>query len=320
MGSEYMELKMLDMKKIVTNPLQPRQDFDREKLQELANSIKEGELLQPIVVRKRNSKTTEGDIVVKTPYYEIVCGERRYKAFQILKEPKIPAIVREIKDDTDALEKSLIENLQRDNLTSVERENAVGSLWDSKRYTTQNELARKLGMSYAPINHMILSREFRQKEKVAATISTRTLTDTMGLKNEPRKKLLDAIEKDKIRESDVRDVVRKVKEFPEPEQQLEILQEFEEQEEQSKEIFNGVVEKYRRIAKQEIEPEHYKENNADMIRLESIKDIYTRASSITSFYIKKIESDKQRNEAIQYMQKTIIHLTKVINAFNGVNV
>ena len=75
------------MKDIETNPLQPRQTFDREKLQELADSIKEGELLQPIVVRSKGKK------------FEIVCGERRYKAFQILKEPKIPAIIRLIKDD-----------------------------------------------------------------------------------------------------------------------------------------------------------------------------------------------------------------------------
>ena len=107
-----MELKMINMKDIVTNPLQPRQEFNREKLQELADSIKEGELLQPIVVRKQKNK------------FEVVAGERRFKAFQILKEPKIPAIIRVIKDDTEALEKSLIENWQRDDLTGIERENA----------------------------------------------------------------------------------------------------------------------------------------------------------------------------------------------------
>ena len=122
-----MELKMIELKQIHANPLQPRQEFDREKLQELANSIKEGELLQPIVVRENGSG------------YEIVAGERRYKAFQILKEDKIPAIVRKIKDDTDALEKSLIENLQRDDLTSVERENAVYELWKSNRYETKKD-------------------------------------------------------------------------------------------------------------------------------------------------------------------------------------
>jgi ParB family transcriptional regulator, chromosome partitioning protein len=303
-----MELKMIDMKDIVTNPLQPRQEFDREKLQELANSINEGELLQPIVVRPNGGK------------YEIVCGERRYKAFQILKEPRIPAIVRDIKDDTDALEKSLIENWHREDLKSTERENAVGSLMDSGEYKTLEELGKKLGVSYRTVDVYYTAYKERKRLSVPENVSTTTLDETRYLSDEPRKKIISQINKEKINARDVRDVVRKVKEFPEPEQQLEILQEFEEQEEQSKEIFNGVVEKYRRIAKQEIEPEHYKENNADMIRLESIKDIYTRASSITSFYIKKIESDKQRNEAIQYMQKTIIHLTKVINAFNGVNV
>jgi len=162
-----MELKMINMKDIVTNPLQPRQDFNREKLQELANSIEEGELLQPIVVRKQKDK------------FEIVCGERRYKAFQILKEPKIPAIIRGIKDDTDALEKSLIENLQRDDLTSVERENAVGALWDSGRYKTNSELDRKLGYSvkHGKVSRLIAARYDRRKFAPSADVGTRTMRD-----------------------------------------------------------------------------------------------------------------------------------------------
>ena len=93
-----------------------------------------------------------------------------------------------------------------------------------------------------------LSDEPRKKLSVTANISTETIKNTAGLEDEPRKKLLKAIEDDKIRESDVRDVVRKVKEFPEPEQQMAILEEFEEQEEQSKEVFNGIIEKQRQIA------------------------------------------------------------------------
>ena len=170
---------MNKLKKIVTNPLQPRQEFDREKLQELANSIKEAELLQPIVVRKNNGGN-----------FEVVAGERRYKAFQILKEPKIPAIIRNIKDDTDALEKSLIENLQRDDLTSVERENAVYDLWRSNNYKTHTEIAKKIGIAEEYISQLIRAKEDRERIKAASTISTRTLQSTEGLSDKPRKKII----------------------------------------------------------------------------------------------------------------------------------
>ncbi len=230
-----MKLKMLDMKKIVTNPLQPRQEFDREKVQELANSIKEGELLQPIVVRNNGSDT-----------FEIVAGERRFKAFQILKENKIPAIVREIKDDTDTLEKSYIENVQRVDLTSVEDENTVNELWDSKRYKTQEKLAKKLGLSVQSINRKIRADKVRDKFSLQESISTRTIEDTVGLLDEPRKRVLKAVEEKKIKADDVRDVVRKVKEFPEPEQQLEILSEFEEQDDTSREMFDDIIRKKKR--------------------------------------------------------------------------
>ena len=306
-----MELKMIDMKDIVTNPLQPRQDFNRDKLQELANSIKEGELLQPIVVRKNNGGK-----------FDIVCGERRYKAFQILKEPKIPAIVREIKDDTEALEKSLIENLQRDDLTSVERENAVYELWKSGNYKTGAELSRKLGIDNSYVSDLLLAKGERDRLSVPPTISTDVLKKTRGLSDEPRKKIIENISEGKIksRAEDLSRTVKKLKEFPEPEQQMEILEEFEQQEEQSKEIFNGIIEKQRRIAKQEIEPEHFKDNSADMIRLEAIKDIYNRSSSFTSFYINRIESSKEKNEAIQYIKKIVIHWNKVLIALDEVKV
>lgn len=233
-----MEVKMLNMKDVVPNKLQPRQVFDQEKLQELANSIKEGELLQPIVVRMNGNKGK----------YQIVCGERRYKAFQILDEPKIPAIIRLIKDDTDALEKSLIENLQRDDLTSVERENAIGSLWDSKRYKNHSELARKLGVQSSPLSALLRARDDRITLDAASNISTRVLSSTEGLKNEPRKKILEQISEGKIKEDNVRDVVRKVKEFKEPEQQMEILDEFEKKESWGKQAFDDIIQNKKEIA------------------------------------------------------------------------
>lgn len=307
-----MELKMIELKDIVTNPLQPRQEFNREKLQELADSIYESELLQPIVVRKQKDK------------FEIVAGERRFKAFQILKEPKIPAIVRVIKDDVEALEKSLIENWQREDLTDSEKESSLNQLWESKRYSSLREMGRKTGIPHQEISGYIRSKEERKivEKDFQDKLTYVDFHETRPLKESPevRKILLEKRAKGEIESKSLREISQKLVEFPEPEQQMEILEEFEQQEKQSKEIFNGIVEKQRRIAQKEIEPEHFRENNADIIRLEAIKDIYNRSSSITSFYINRIESSKEKNEAIQYIKKIVIHWNKVLIALDEVKV
>lgn len=303
-----MEVKMIDMKEIVTNPLQPRQTFDREKLQELADSIKEGELLQPIVVRTKGKK------------FEIVCGERRYKAFQILKEPKIPAIIREIKDDTDALEKSLIENLQRDDLTSVERENAIGELWDSDHYETETELAIKLGISVKTISNILAARDTRKEIGIAETISTRTIIDSQTLPKETQKKILKAVEEKKIEADSVRDVVRKVKEFPEPEQQMEILEEFEQQKEQSKESFDRIIQQKKEIADGLREPEHYLEEDPDKIRLNTLQEQCSNLLKMTPSNIKVYKNEKYQDDAIDILKKTMNHIQKLLIALGELDV
>jgi len=206
-----MELKDVDMKIIKANPRQPRQEFDREKLDELTQSIKEAGLLEPIVIRPKDDQM------------EIVAGERRFKAYQILKKKNIPSIIRDdLKDDIDALEKSLIENLQRDDLTSVERENAVYDLWSSGRYKTKRELGEKLGYDSRRVGENIEAYEFRKKIPDTG-VSTVTLIDTKTLPENVRKKIIKQVDEKKLNVDKVRDVVRKVKEFSEPEQQMEEL-------------------------------------------------------------------------------------------------
>lgn len=294
-----MELKMLEISKIVANPLQPRQEFNREKLQELANSIKEGDLLQPIVVRLNGNNI-----------HEIVAGERRYRAFQILKEPKIPSIILDIKDDTDALEKSLVENLQRDDLTSIERENAIWDLWQSKRYETMEKLSTKLGVSYTNVATAINVKKARERLSVTDNISTETLNVTMGLEDEPRKKILKAIEEKKIDTSNVRDVVRKVKEFPEPEQQMEILEEFEQQEDMSREIFDDIIRKKKEIADGEREPEHVIkiETDSDKRMLQSYYEIKNDVFGIYSDHIKHFKTEDNKKEAVEIIQDIVKYL------------
>ena len=308
MDGNKMELKMIKMKDIVTNPLQPRQEFNREKIQELANSIKEAELLQPIVVRDFKGK------------YEIVAGERRYKAFQILKEPKIPAIVRNIKDDTDALEKSLIENLQRDDLTSVERENAIGDLWDSGNYKSGAELARKLGLDKSMVTEYIAMKKDRKRMMIKSSISTTTLRQTESLPDKSRKKLIDKIDNGKIKTQDIREITQKLKEFPEEEQQMEVIDRIVERKETHIEIEEHELKKDLEIAKGEREPERFVSDDPDEIRLNTLQEHCSNLLRMTPSNIKIIKNIKHQKEAIELLKKTMNHIHKLLMALGEVDV
>lgn len=190
-----MKITTLKIKDLRPNPRQPREGFSKDKLKELAQSIKEGELLQPIVVRKLDGS------------YQIVAGERRWRALSLLGKKEVPAIVWDIKDDIEALEKSAIENLQREDLTSVERENVITDLWESGRYKTQKNLAAKLGIDDTTVTSNIKSKEDRKRLSVAATISTREIVSTASLPDKERKEILKRLEKGEIGSDMVRDVV-----------------------------------------------------------------------------------------------------------------
>jgi len=196
-----MKLINIPIKKIRPNPIQPRETFSKASIKELANSIDEANLLQPIVVRK-----VDGN-------YQIVAGERRWRAFSMLKRKSIPAVVWKAKDDIDALEKSAIENLQREDLTSVERENVITELWESGKYRTQEELARKIGLDRRTITEYVIAKEDRKKLLAASKISTRTIIDTSDRKltNKERKEIIKKVERGTIAPSRVRNEVRRVK-------------------------------------------------------------------------------------------------------------
>lgn len=127
---------------ITPNPRQPRQIFDEETLAELAASIKIVGLLQPVVVRRTGADR-----------YEIVMGERRWRACQIAEFTAIPAIVRATSDD-DLLRDALIENLHRQQLNPLEEASAYQQLLDDFE-ATHEELARKIGRSRPHITNTI---------------------------------------------------------------------------------------------------------------------------------------------------------------------
>ncbi len=117
LGLEYdkSQLKELKISDISPDPEQPRRHFDKEKLEELASSIKIHGVLQPIVVIRKNSK------------FLIVAGERRYRASKLAGLERVPAVVRDLSDQ-NRLELSLIENIQRDNLNVLEMAEAYSKL------------------------------------------------------------------------------------------------------------------------------------------------------------------------------------------------
>lgn len=203
LSGDNMELREIDIQKITTNPLQPRQIFDKEKIEELANSIKEAGLLQPIVLRKMNGT------------YQIIAGERRWRALSKIGKKTIPSIIWDAKSDIDALEKSAIENLQREDLTSTERENVITELWNSGQYKTQEQLAIKLGLSDTTVGTNIRVKQDREFLKPAAGISTRVIEDTSGLDIEERKQIIRKVEKKQLHPDAVRQAVKTIKAFKE---------------------------------------------------------------------------------------------------------
>ena len=131
---ENSAYKMLPVYKVEPNPDQPRQNFDDEELAGLAESITEHGIIQPITVRE-----------TKSGYYQIIAGERRWRAARLCKLSEVPAIVVEA-DDRKAMELALIENLQRQDLNAVEEAMGYKSLMDDYGLT-QEEAAARVGKS-----------------------------------------------------------------------------------------------------------------------------------------------------------------------------
>ena len=135
------EIIELDLDTLRANPYQPRKIFDDDALQELADSIKEHGVFQPIIVKK----SIKG--------YEIIAGERRYRASKLAGKKTIPAIIRNFSDE-EMMEIALLENLQRENLTSIEEAEAYHMMLE-QLHLTQEELATKVGKSRSHITNIL---------------------------------------------------------------------------------------------------------------------------------------------------------------------
>ena len=150
--SEKNKVKISD---IVPCSFQPRTEFDREALESLAQSIKEKGVLQPLLVRKKNDK------------YEIIAGERRWRAAQLAGLDEVPVIVKDL-NDSETLEIALIENLQRENLSAIEEAEGLNRLMSEYAYT-QEIIGKVIGKSRSYIANTLrllgLPEEIKQLVK-----------------------------------------------------------------------------------------------------------------------------------------------------------
>ncbi|OCL28448.1 chromosome partitioning protein ParB [Orenia metallireducens] len=155
------QIKKINLDSIEPNPYQPRKTFNQEELEELTHSIKEHGLIQPIIVRK--AKSGSG--------YQIVAGERRYRASKNLNLKEIDAIITDI-DEQQMMEIALIENLQRKDLNPIEEAEAYQQLIDTFNLV-QAELAKRVGKSRSSIANSL--RLLKLPDKIKEYVSRGTL-------------------------------------------------------------------------------------------------------------------------------------------------
>ena len=148
---EKKETNQLDVNEIDTDRKQPRKNFDAEKLEELANPIKEHGVLQPIVVNQVEGR------------YQIIAGERRYRAARIAGLKKVPVVIKNF-DSKKVLEASLIENIQREDLNPLETADAIKMLM-SEYQLTQEEVAQSIGKSRSAVANFLRLLELPKSVK-----------------------------------------------------------------------------------------------------------------------------------------------------------
>ena len=194
------EFKIVQIKDIQKNPYQPRKEFSEEKIQELAQSIKENGLIQPIIVRK-------------SPVlgYEILAGERRYRASIAAGLSEVPVIVKQLSDQ-DMMLHSIIENLQRENLNPIEEAKAYQSLID--KGFTHTEIAEKIGKSRPYITNLV--RLLGLPKHILTEVESGRLSQAharllIQLSSDKQDKLLNRIQTENLSVRQVEQILQKTK-------------------------------------------------------------------------------------------------------------
>lgn len=152
MASLYHSVFHIDVDKIKPNPFQPRREFDEGKLRELGDSIRQYGVLQPLVVTRKEVALEDGGLSTE---YELIAGERRLRASKLAGLAQVPVVIRDaIDDDKMKLELAIIENLQREDLTPIDRAVAFKRLADEFGFK-HVEIAKKVGKSREYVSNTI---------------------------------------------------------------------------------------------------------------------------------------------------------------------
>lgn len=193
------EVLQVPIEDIIPNRFQPRLSFDDASLKDLASSIKQHGIIQPLVLRRKNDK------------YEIIAGERRYKAAKLAGLISVPAIIANMDDNTSA-EVAIVENIQRKDLTAIEEAKSYQALLD-KGYMTQEELAKKMGLSQSAISNklrLLSLDESVQKAILDEKISERHARTLLRLPDKNKQKeMLDRIINERLTVKQLDDEIKK---------------------------------------------------------------------------------------------------------------
>jgi|AntRauTorcE11897_2_1112592.scaffolds.fasta_scaffold00766_10 ParB family chromosome partitioning protein len=222
----------VEVEKIKPNPYQPRRNFNEERLRDLAESIRQYGVLQPLTVTRKEYVKEDGGLKVE---YELIAGERRHRASQLANLSQVPVIIRSGEEDSQVkLELAIIENLQREDLNPVERAEAFSQLAEEFEFT-HKEIAKKIGKSREYVSNSM--RLLKLPEEIKQAIINGQMTEgharpIMMLRDKPEHqetlfkevvhKGLTVREAESIARRDAQDKVRKKKNKIKPEtKQLE---------------------------------------------------------------------------------------------------
>jgi len=162
MVDERDEIKKIPVSQIIPNRFQPRTIFDESKIEELARTIHTHGIIQPIVVRE-----------LDVNQYEIIAGERRFRAIQLIGWDEVPAIIKNL-SDTETASIALIENLQREELTPIEEAMAYGKLLELHNLT-QEALAQRLGKGQSTVANKL--RLLKLPEEIQEALLQKKITE-----------------------------------------------------------------------------------------------------------------------------------------------
>jgi len=312
--------------------MQPRESFSKESIKELADSIDAQGLLQPIVVRPRDSN------------FEIIAGERRWRAFSHLKEKNIPAIVWKIDDDVEVAMKSLIENWEREDLTPIERENMLTQIYESGHFSSAEELGKRIGISGKIVSKYVKAKKDRDRLEVKTpSISTSAIAKTSGLDDDSRKwmlskmgtgeisrhapeedvKVLKSVPKP-VRDAVVRDEIdlRDVKPRAEvgiPEDLAEpLVQELKKEKKIKEEYEKGELKADKAVLRGELKAKEMKfDVSVDEKRLKKYEELWKQFKFLSPAHINMIETPRLREKAINYIRDIRDYCDNLLTKLGG---